>query len=309
MTAHARIVAVAVAVMVNTVAAQPKSGTVALLPLDAEPRFEIYGQPVASEIARALIAAGVDVTVVGPKMAVPERASLIVDGAIAARRPSRDAVTLTIRVRNPRDGTTLETLEETATSLGTIDRAAAALSARVVPVVRARIFDERRDDTSRAVRGNGEPARVEPPGPVAQPPPATPAGAPVLIGVTTTGVAMVVGDPLRDALALAAFAWARDHHRRPIDAADAAAVAVTKPDRTITLEIVRYEVVGAWIPLARARVRVRISGARSPEFDRVVVTDTIVGDRDQPRDALATRVAREVLEILRPHMRRLEPGW
>src|SRR4249919_3150487 len=65
---------------------------VALLPLDAERSLEIYGQPVASELARALVAGSVQVVVVGPKMAVPERARLIIDGTISLGKAS--AVTI-----------------------------------------------------------------------------------------------------------------------------------------------------------------------------------------------------------------------
>src|SRR5262245_63460125 len=61
---------------------QPPGEAVALLPLDADRSLEIYGQPVASEIARALGAGNIAVVVVGPKMAVPDRARLIVDGRI-----------------------------------------------------------------------------------------------------------------------------------------------------------------------------------------------------------------------------------
>ena len=47
---------------------------VALLPLDAAAKLEVYGQVVASEIAQALIAGKIDVVVVLPKMAVPVEA-------------------------------------------------------------------------------------------------------------------------------------------------------------------------------------------------------------------------------------------
>src|SRR3954465_9134812 len=110
---------------------------VALLPLDAEARLAIYGQPVASEIARALVQGGVDVVVVGPRMAVPERAVLIVDGTIAASKT--DAVTLSLRVRNRVDGTTMATTQSTAQGLSNIDKAAADLSAKVLPIVNEQI--------------------------------------------------------------------------------------------------------------------------------------------------------------------------
>src|SRR5262245_6945332 len=82
--------------------------TVALLPLDGEKRLEIYGQPVAKEIARAMIAGGIDVVVVGANMSVPDHAQLIVDGTIKAGKG--DSVTLAIRIRDPHAVKELETL-------------------------------------------------------------------------------------------------------------------------------------------------------------------------------------------------------
>src|SRR5262245_21708357 len=63
-----------------------RAETIALLPLDADKRLEVYGQPVAAEIGRALKEAGIDVVVVGAKMDVPARAELIVDGTIKAAK-------------------------------------------------------------------------------------------------------------------------------------------------------------------------------------------------------------------------------
>jgi hypothetical protein len=61
--------------------------------------------------------------------------------------------------------------------------------------------------------------------------------------------------------------------------------------------------------MARARVRVWIADASAVVFDRVVVTDTVVGDKGLAPPELAARVAREVLAILRPHLRRQVPSW
>src|SRR5512139_1446129 len=111
--------------------------TIAMLPLDGEKRLEIYGQPVAAEIARALKAAGLDVVVVGARMDVPDRVQLIVDGTIKSAKNKQ--IELSIRIRDPRDGTTLETLPAPATKLGDLDKAAADLASRVVPSVKAQL--------------------------------------------------------------------------------------------------------------------------------------------------------------------------
>src|SRR5438477_9826304 len=76
---------------------------VALLPLDGrrpdgkpDPRLEIYGQPIAVEIARSLGAADIEVVLVGASNPVPERVKLIVDGTITGQG---DGVVIALRVR------------------------------------------------------------------------------------------------------------------------------------------------------------------------------------------------------------------
>src|SRR5262249_29313924 len=108
---------------------------VALLPLEADKGLEIYGQPVASEIARALAAGNVRVVVLGPRTAVPDHTGLIIDGTIALGKGS--AVTISLRIRRT-DGGVLpkKSLAASAPGLAKIDSAAAELSAELLPVVR-----------------------------------------------------------------------------------------------------------------------------------------------------------------------------
>jgi len=303
MNARVWIGMVCLACAASTAGAQPAPAvdTVALLPLDADARLEIYGQPVASEIARALVAGGLDVVVVLPKMAVPERARLIVDGAIKAGKG--DAVLLSIRVRNPADGTVLEKLEATATNLGTIDRAAAELSSRVLPVVRERI----------AVLGRRPPVP-----PIDRPiQRATRAPKGLLVGIAVSQSSTAVVEPLRLALGEAVATWNASGTWQvvPVEPSTLGpklaplTVATAKVQHGVAFEILAYSVSIDEVPLARARVRVRIADPGAVVFDRVIVTDTIVGDRAMAPDALAARVAREVLAILRPHLRRVEPAW
>src|SRR3954449_4958658 len=91
-------IAIAVLVAAGVAHAEPKS-PIALLPLDADAKLEVYSQPVASELARSLTQGGFDVVVVGMKMTVPAEARLVVDGTI--RMGKGDAVTLTARIRDP----------------------------------------------------------------------------------------------------------------------------------------------------------------------------------------------------------------
>lgn len=296
----ARLLAL-VAVVVVTAAprahAQPERAAVALLPLDAAEQLEIYGQPVASEIARALVAGGMDVVVVGPKMAVPDRATLIVDGTIA-QGGDGEAVVLTVRVRNRADGGLVATLTSTAPTLTSIDKAAADVSAQVLPAVRARL------------------AAMTTPTPPSPAPPSTtpPAPRPTLVAIAVPGPAQ---DGFRAALASSIAEWLSARTRTAVDTppprlAKRDAVATVKAsgdDLGLAFEVLGYEVHGTTVPLARAKVRVRAASPAGIEFDRVVVTDTVVGDRGMSAAALASRVAREVLDILRPQFARKVRTW
>src|ERR1700733_5591210 len=105
---------IAFALVWSTAARAQAPAAVALLPLDAEQRLELYGQPVASAIALALAGGGGEGVGVGPKMAGPARARLVLDGTITGKG---DVITLSIRVRDPRDGTVVDTLSATAPAL------------------------------------------------------------------------------------------------------------------------------------------------------------------------------------------------
>jgi hypothetical protein len=289
--------------------AEPAGDAVALLPLDADRSLEIYGQPVASEIARALGAGNVQVVVVGPKTAVPDRARLIIDGTIALGKAS--AVTISLRIRNTVDGVVLENLSATAPGLAKIDSAAAELSARILPIVRDKLAALHRppaDDHGHViqVRSPGSGAPQNPPAPdrpvlVSVVDLRRPAGTGVLLGAFDTAVAD----------------WIRGHHRevRKLDPGKldpriaASSVAAAGSDLAFGFWILGFTAETAPLPMARARVRVQITSASAVVFDRVVATDTVVGDRNLTVAELAARVAREVLAILRPHVRRSVASW
>jgi hypothetical protein len=267
-----RLVVIACLVLLG---AHAHADTIALLPLDGEKRLEIYGQPVAVEIARALEAAGVDVVVVGARMEVPDRAQLIVDGTI--KQGKGKEITLSIRVRDPRDGTVLATLPAPPTPLGDLDKAAAELAARVVPSVKGQL--EALAKAATAQKPVGESPEV-PPRPVTPPPPV------LATKVTARPRPELAG--LREALAREAARWAATQH----------------VPATIAFEVLAFAPEAGTVPMARARVRVQISDAGGSRFDRVVRTDTVVGDRGATLDELAARTAREVLAIVRPNLRR-----
>jgi hypothetical protein len=287
--------------------AQPPAGdAVALLPLDADRSLEIYGRPVASEIARALGAGNVQVIVVGPKMAVPDRARLIVDGTIALGKAS--AVTISLRIRSTVDGVVLEALSATAPGVAKIDGAAAELSARILPIVRDKLAALHRPPPD----DHGHVIQVRAPVDSARPSPQLP----VLVATVDlrrpSGTGALLG-----AFDAAAADWIRAHHRevRKLDPGKldpkiaARSVAAEGSDLAFGFWILGYTVEPGPLPMARARVRVQITDASAVVFDRVVATDTVVGERNFTVPELAARVAREVLAILRPHVRRSVPSW
>ena len=296
------LVIAAIAAWCAPVHAQPTGDAVALLPLDADKRLEIYGQPVAHEVGSALEQGGIEVVVVGAKMAVPERALLIVDGTI---KGTKGEVTLAVRLRDPKTGAVLDTLHASAKELTAIDRAAHELSALVVPAVQKHLAQIKAKpvEVAHAVpKDDAKPA----------PPPPLPA---MLVAVTGARSGEVA---LRDALIPAIASWSEQHHRAatPTDIAHLAravapkAVAGVNAEMAISFEVLGYTTrMQGEVPLGYARVHVRISDRDHVAFDRVVVTDSVVGDRKLSPPALAGRVARSVLDIVEPHLRRAIPAW
>ena len=213
-------------------------------------------------------------------MDVPDNAQLIVDGTI--KTDKKKQITLSIRVRDPRDGTTLETLPEPPTALDNLDKAAADLSSRVVPSVKAQL-----DMLAKAAAAAKQAAEPKPVEPVVHSVTAV-AEAPTLSALTSARLATAQLAALRTALDHELPAWLKSE---PYTA-------------TLSLEVLSYSVDKGKVPFAHARVRARVSNSRGVMFDRVIVTDTIVGDAGIAPEQLAERTAREVLAIVRPNLRR-----
>jgi hypothetical protein len=280
--------------------ARAESEPIALLPLDADGRLEIYGQPVAAEIARALTDGKLTVVVVEAKMAIPDGTKLVVAGSITGKGT---AVVLGVQVRNPADGTVTDKLEEPAANVAGIGKAAAKLAERLAPVVKARL---------EVLRKVVVPDRKPPPD--VRPQVALPV---ILLGVGVSMNASLIVEPFRQALIDSVNRTLRANQRQPspVDASTLGAqlavqtVATARASRGIVFEILDYAIEPGMIPLVRARVRVRIADGTQVQFDEVLATDTIVGDKLSPPAVLAFRTAREIMTILRPHLRKLEPQW
>jgi len=178
----------------------PADYGVALLPLEADKGLEIYGQPVANEMARALAAGNIRVVVLGPRTAVPDHTGLVIEGTIAQGKGG--AVTIALRIRRA-DGGVLpskRSLAASAPGLAKIDSAAAELSAQLLPAVRELLatLPRESDDHGRVVEARPVPAPDRP----------------VLVAVADDRHAADPG-PLRGALQAAVADWTRAHHRVP----------------------------------------------------------------------------------------------
>lgn len=282
-----------------------RADSVALLPLDGEKRLEIYGQPIAAELARSLKEAGVEVVVVGAKMAVPETAKLIVDGTIKAKG---QAVTLVLRIRDAKDGATLETLPPSSGALTSIDKVAEDVSAHVVPAVKTEL-----ETLAKKATPEVKPP-TDPTTPLVVNPPA-PALPVLVVAVVAAKDAGPGGELLRKAFTTetAWFAEKHGHSQKTVEVGMAKltsdAIAKDGGELGLAMTVLGLQIWKDAIPMAKARVRLRVLDRERVVFDRVIVTDTIVGDRGITEDELAARVAREVLMIAHPNIRRSVTSW
>lgn len=280
---------------------------IALLPLDTQPKLELYGQPVATEVARAMNSAQFTVVVVSAKQSVPPEAKLIVDGTISHDKANKGGIVLVLRIRNPLDGQVLGTVDGKAASLSTLDKAASEVSAKLLPALSEKLVLLKPAEPPPVVK-------VEPPVVVA---PQVPSVRPTLVSV----IATKDGEPMRTAMRDELDAQLARAHRsaEDVDATKltkklaAGSVTTAKRDLGIELDVRAYSV-GTYdgektVPYARALVHVRIADGASVLFDRLIVTDSVLGDAGMSPADLARRVAHEVFAILEPNLRRKVPTW
>jgi hypothetical protein len=269
--------------------------TVALLPLATGKGFALYGQPVAAELARAMRAAGLEVVVVSVGATPPARAKLVVDGTIESG--PHGAVALEARVRDPAKGVVVANVSSSAPELGALDRAAADLSAQLVPAVKAKL----------AALDAPPPAPVEPVPPVPDVhdqhpiPPVKPVPA-LQPAAVVWGASQAREFPAAAAADLARELVAATGHR----ALDAARAPDGKPvggDFELAIDVVAYTPAkdGVWTARASARVRLIAPDGRVV-VSRVVHTDTVVAAKGEERDAMVHYAAAQLADILRPRV-------
>jgi hypothetical protein len=317
-------IAVALAIVVGAVGAAlaqpaaPAAGkvTVALLPLDAEARLALYGQPVAAEVARALAAEGLDVAVVGQGDPVPTRAVLVVDGTL--RKSGKTAIALVLRLRDPARAKELVEVAATAKSLIGIDRAAAEAAQKLVPEVRTELAARSRlpeRPTPPAAGSGSAPA----PAPVPAPPPRIELPPSIML-VASSRVAVAGGPEITVAQIVPAFERLVDDARhRPVPPrslvgtdlrAITAEIAASGATLGVTIEVLALELEPRRkVPAGRVRARVRIVRPDGTlVFDRVVRTDTLVGKRGEVDAHLAGYAGAQIADVIRVRLQRALGG-
>lgn len=258
---------------------------VAMLPLDAADRLAIYGQPVAVELAARFADAGVSLDVVGAGDAVPTRARLVIDGTL--RRGDGGVIELRLRVRDPARGVDLDVVTGSAAGPAAMEGAIAELARTLVPRVQRRL-DEQTAAAAAAAAARPAPTPVAPVAPVETRP---------AIGLAVTAPDGALGDVAR---ALRAELTRRSR-RWPY--------APAEPNgQEFIVEVIVLDVAGTVsgrVPMGRGRAQVRVFRAGAVIFDRVAHTSTLVGARDAAPRMLAGGIARQLVDIGEPHVRRL----
>jgi hypothetical protein len=269
-------------VVVAPRAAAADDHVIALLPLAADSKLALYGQPVASEVAKSLEQQGFTIVVVTSTAPVPSSARLVIDGRIVR---DGDSVKLEARVRDPNAGKVVAELSASAPTLTRIDEAAAALATSLAPVLT-----------------EGLAAQDKPPPPEDDTPPVTATDEPpkdtrpaalVQIASFTPGA----GDPPTEGqLTRGATRLAKLLGYRSEDSAQGTTLTVR-----IELLGIRYGKGG--VITARARARVKVFGSSGTVFDRIVRTDTLVGGRGDRKESVLRAAIDEIVDIAMPRVK------
>jgi hypothetical protein len=277
--------------------------TIAVL-IDAHGKLEIYAQPVATEVARALEKDGYTIIVVTSTSSVPSRARLVIDGRIV--RGKDDAVKIEAIVRDPTKGRTIDELTASAPALTRIDEAAAELATRLAPILEAGLAEQARETTPRitepTTNGDGAAPRKK----------AARDRRPLALISMATRAAPRKDDPSPEPLLaagaarLARLLGHRSEELRGVTAADDVAGQLGQRGAALAVhvELLTISYADRGVITARARARVRVTGADGRAvFDRVVRTDTLVGGRGDRRDAVARAAVDQIVDIAAPRIR------
>jgi hypothetical protein len=165
-----------------------------------------------------------------------------------------------------------------------------------------------------------QPIKPDPPVNVAKQPPPVATNPPVIVavgspqGATRQGTrqGLLATGLLQELPGWSAFHKREAHVVEPAQMSRktaAQSVLAANASVGVAFEVLAFSVTPGTVPMARARVRVRVVNAGAIVFERVVRTDTIVGDKGISEQDLAGRAAREVLAITNAQLRKVVGGW
>lgn len=275
-----------------------QSEKLALLPLDAPGKLAIYGQPVAAEVARVLSEASLLVVVVGAEQAVPLDAALVIEGSISS---TRRQVKVELRVRALHSSVPVLEVSASERSLATLDRAAAAVAAKLLPRLQEELELRKPKPSPEPKVVSGKPP-MEAPEP-AQAPPLPPA----LVAISDGGAAdddfdRFASGVLEASARLTRTRWqsTRIALSEVSPAAVLGAVAAAPGSIGVGISVQSMKISSGAAFTGKVRARVILAAAGKVVFDRVVVTDSVIGRRKGDRAQLLELLARELVDIVRP---------
>jgi hypothetical protein len=262
-------------------AAAADDHVIALLPLAADSKLALYGQPVASEVAKSLEQQGFTIVVVTSTAPVPSSARLVIDGRIVR---DGDSVKLEARVRDPNAGKVVAELSATAPTLTRIDEAAADLAKALAPVLTDSLAAQDKppppddgDDAKPAVVTDDAPKDARPA---------------ALVQIESIATDPTPEEQLtRGATRLASLLGYRT-------TTDAAGTTLT-----IRIQLLGIHYHNGGVITAKARAHVKVTSADGTVFDRIVRTDTLVGGRGDRKDAVLRAAVDEIVDIAMPRVK------
>lgn len=271
-------------------------GAIAVLPLtSSEKRLAMYGVPVARVLAGHLRQGGVAVETVTASRSLPRRVAWVIDGRIVAA--SRGRVVIEARLRDPGRGSAFGQVASKPGRLTEIDELARQAAADLVPLLaRAR---------ASAAKGaaTGSPA-----------PPAS--AAPTTTSPLAVRPTIVI---TRDRESIVTDALAALVARLGYRAVVSDLSGIAPPDKVkgalgrasarfallAEVRAVDYEWAAKDVLTARGTMRlVLVDGAGKPIYNAVLDTDTLVGSRGDRHAALLGFVARQVMQMAAPRLRK-----
>ncbi len=265
---------------------------IALLPLAAEKKLQIYGGPVSNEVAKALEQGGFTITVVSSTAPVPSKARLVIDGRIV--RGDGTTVLLEARVRDPAVGKVVAELSASAPELTRIDEAAAHLADQLAPILRDGLAaqDDAKKPKPKTKDVSENVPRTNPDTPAEPRPADTRPRARIEV---KSGVRLGKDDP--ELVPLLRGGGERLAGLVGYRADDEGA------DLIVAIELLGIAYGTGGVVTARARARVRVSDKTGVVWERTVRTDTLVGGRGDRRDAVARAAIEQIVDIAMPRVR------